>query len=77
LGEGVAKRAAELEAITSALNSDAAKRVIDSDPLLKQQIEAADAEFQAAQKQAADTDSQLADVHSLALQEFARLLAPA
>lgn len=43
---GVAQREADHAAIASALKPAASKRVIDSDPLLKTQLEAAEAEFQ-------------------------------
>jgi len=70
---GLAQRDADHAAVAAALKPAAAKRLVDSDPSLKQQLEAADAAFKADQKQAAETESQLAEAHKLAMGEFALL----
>jgi hypothetical protein len=60
-------------AIGAALKTAAARRIVDSDPQVKERLESADAQFKADQKRARDTQSQLADMQKLALNEFAQL----
>lgn len=60
-------------AVAAAMKSTAAKRLVASDPGLKQQLRAAEAQFKIDQKHAAEAQAQLADVQKMALAEFARL----
>ena len=56
-----------------ALKSAAAKRLVESDPLLQKQLAAAEARFKADQKRAAETQEQLDEVQKFALAEFEKL----
>jgi len=76
-----AKRAgARLELLTvdrtaarDALKTAAAKRLVESDPLLQKQLAAAEAHFKAEQKRAAEASTQLAEDAKLAAAELAKL----
>ena len=70
---GVTQREADRSTIVSALKSAPSKRLIESDPVLKKQIETADAQYKADQKRAAEVESQLAEVQKVAMDEFDRL----
>jgi hypothetical protein len=65
--------AADRAAVMAARKKEAVKRLIDSDPALSKQLDAADAEFKREQKQVAETEKQLVEVQKTALAEFARL----
>jgi hypothetical protein len=60
-------------AVAAALKPAAAKRLVESDPELKKQLDAAEASFKEEKKQASATEAQLAEVHKLAVEEFGRL----
>jgi len=64
---------ADRTAIASAVKAAAMKRVIETDPELKKQLAAVDAQFKATQKQASETQSQLAELQKLAAAELAQL----
>jgi hypothetical protein len=71
--DGFAQLEADHAAVASALKSAPSKRLVDSDPLLKKQLQSVDAQFKADQKRATETESQLAEAQKLAIQEFGRL----
>ena len=64
---------AERAAVRDALKTAAAKRLVESDPLLKKQLAAADAEFKATQKRATEARAEIAEVNKAAQAEFARV----
>jgi Phage Tail Protein X len=64
---------AERAAVRDALKSAAAKRLVESDPLLQKQLGAAEARFKEDQKRAAETQEQLDEVQKFALAEFEKL----
>ena len=70
---GVKQLEVDHAAIASALKTAVAKRLVESDPQVKKQLEAADAVFKADQKRAKETQVQLADLQKLAAAEFAGL----
>jgi hypothetical protein len=70
---GFKKADTDRAAITAALKSPVAKRIVDGDPEVKKLLQSANAQFKADQKRARDTQSQLADMQKLASNEFARL----
>ena len=70
---GFARIEADHAAVAAALKPAAAKRLIDSDPELKKQIEAAEERFKEEKKRGAETAAQLEEVHKLAMEEFAQL----
>ncbi len=70
---GVKQAEADHAAVTSALKVATTKRLVESDPQVKKQLESADAAFKADQKHARDQHAQLAEIQKLALSEFARL----
>jgi hypothetical protein len=61
--------------VTAVLKTAAVKRLVESDPALAKQLDAADAQFKREQKRIAETETQLAEVQKAALAEFARLQA--
>ena len=73
----ISERAAQLaddhRAVREALKTAAAKRLVESDPVLRKQLAAADAELKAEQKRVADAQAQLAAAAKLAEAELARL----
>ena len=73
----IAERAAQLSAdhtaVRDALKTAAAKRLIDSDPVLRKQLAAAEAELKAEQKLVAEAQARLADAGKLAQAELAKL----
>jgi hypothetical protein len=64
---------ADHAAVAAALKTAAAKRVIDSDPELKKQLQAAESRFKEEKKHAAEAESLLEEVRKLAMAEFAQL----
>ena len=59
--------------VASALKSAASKRIVESDPALKQQLQATLAQVKTDEKRAADTQLQLAELQKLAQAEFAQM----
>jgi hypothetical protein len=64
---------AERTTVRDALKGAAAKRLVESDPLLKKQLAAADAEFKAGQKRATEARAELVELAKAAQAEFARV----
>ena len=60
-------------AVRDVLKSAAAKRLVESDPLLQKQLAAADAEFKAQQKRATEARTEIAELTKAAQAEFARV----
>jgi hypothetical protein len=77
LGSRADDRLAALRAdragVVAALKSAASRRLVDGDPALKVQLEAAEASFSADQKAAAEAEERLAEVRKFALAEFEKL----
>lgn len=73
----ITERAAQLaddhRAVRDALKTAAAKRLVQSDPVLRKQLDAADAELKAEQKRVADAQAHLAAAEKLAQAELAKL----
>ena len=67
------QRAADHAAVRDAVKSAAAKRLIEGDPQLQQQLAAAEAQFKADQKLAAGMGAKMAAAAKLAEAEFAKL----
>jgi hypothetical protein len=59
--------------VSAAMKSAASRRLIESDPALKKQLQAAEVRFKADQKRAAETQEQLIEVQKFALAEFEKL----
>jgi hypothetical protein len=72
-GRVVEQRAADHAAVRDALKSATAKRLIEGDPQLKEQLAAAEAQFKADQKQATEMGAQMAAAAKLAEAEFEKL----
>ena len=70
---GVAEREAEHAEIASALKSAPSRRIVDADPVLRKQLEAAAAQFKSDQKRAKEAQSQIEKMHAGAMEEFGRL----
>jgi len=64
--------AADHAAVRDALKSATAKRLVEGDPLLQKQLAAAEAQFKADQKRAAEMRAQMAEAAKLAEAEFAK-----
>jgi hypothetical protein len=64
---------ADRTAVRDALKSAAAKRLVDSDPLLQQQLADADAQARADQKSATEARAGIAELTKAAQAEFVRL----
>jgi hypothetical protein len=64
---------AERTAVRDALKTAAAKRLVESDPLLQKQLAAAEAHFKAEQKRTAEATEQLKKSAELAEAEMAKL----
>jgi hypothetical protein len=72
--ERAAQLAADQAAVKDVLKTAAAKRLLESDPVLRKQLAAAEAELKAEQKRVAEAQAQLAAADALAQTEFAKLL---
>lgn len=59
--------------VKEALKNAVAKRLVESDPLLAKQLEAAEARFKVEQKEATESKARFAQLEKSALAEFARL----
>jgi hypothetical protein len=64
---------ADRTAVVAALRTAAVKRLVESDPALRRQVDAADANFKADQQRADDDRKRLAELQKAALAEFTRL----
>jgi hypothetical protein len=73
VGNRVEQLQADHAAVTAALKTAAAKRLVESDPELEKRVKAAELNFKAEQKAAAETQEQLKDVQKSALAEFEKL----
>jgi hypothetical protein len=60
-------------AVRAALKTAAVKRLVDGDPALAKQLEAAEAEYKRQQKRVEEAKAELAEVQAAARAEFARL----
>ena len=73
LRTGYERLDADRSAIAAALKGAVVKRVIESDPILKKQLQAAEAQFKADQKRATEAQALLAEAQKLATKELAAL----
>jgi hypothetical protein len=71
--DGVAKRDAVRKEVSAALKSAAVKRVLDADPALRQQADAAEARFKVEQKEATETLAQLDSMNAALADELGQL----
>ena len=67
------QRAMDHAAVREALKAAPARRLVDSDPVLKERLASAEAAFKTEQKRAAEMDAQFAEIARLAEAELAKL----
>lgn len=69
-----AQRTADHAAVHDALKATPAQRLVDSDPVLKERLAAAETAFKTEQKRIAEVEAQLVDAAELAEAELAKML---
>lgn len=70
---GFEMRESDHAALAAALKGAASRRLIESDPELKKQLQSVEAGFKADKQRAHETQSQLAELERLAAEEFEKL----
>jgi hypothetical protein len=65
--------AADHAAVAKALKTEAVKKIVDGDPLLKQKLAAAEATFKAEQKREKEARAAFEDIQSFAVEAFEKL----
>lgn len=71
--QGFERLSADRTSVSAVLKVAAVKKIVDSDPVLKKQLEAADAQFKEDQKKATAAQKLLEDVQKKAIEELAEL----